>query len=50
VRVDDFQDKRLGKAIPYGVCDILNNQGGGSVGSTTTRPSSPPTASAAGGT
>jgi len=32
VRVHDFQDKRLGKAIPYGVYDILNNQGWVSVG------------------
>lgn len=32
VRVHDFQDKILGKAIPYGVYDILNNQGWVSVG------------------
>jgi hypothetical protein len=32
VRVHDFLDKKLGKAIPYGVCDMLNNQGWGSVG------------------
>ncbi|MCE9556990.1 MAG: ISAzo13 family transposase [Planctomycetes bacterium] len=32
VRVHDFQDKSLGKAIPYGVYDILNNQGWVSVG------------------
>ena len=32
VRVHDFQDKLLGKAIPYGVYDILNNQGWVSVG------------------
>lgn len=32
VRVHDFQDKTLGKAIPYGVYDILNNQGWVSVG------------------
>lgn len=32
VRVHDFQDKKLGKAIPYGVYDILNNQGWVSVG------------------
>jgi hypothetical protein len=31
-RVHDFQDKTLGKAIPYGVYDILNNQGWVSVG------------------
>jgi len=32
VRVHDFVDKSLGKAIPYGVYDILNNQGWVSVG------------------
>jgi hypothetical protein len=32
VRVHDFLDKELGKAIPYGVYDILNNQGWVSVG------------------
>jgi hypothetical protein len=32
VRVHDFQDKQLGKAIPYGVYDITNNQGWVSVG------------------
>ena len=32
VRVHDFRDKTLGKAIPYGVYDILNNQGWVSVG------------------
>jgi len=32
VRVHDFQDKALGKVIPYGVYDILNNQGWVSVG------------------
>ena len=32
VRVHDFQDKRLGKAIPYGVYDLTNNQGWVSVG------------------
>jgi hypothetical protein len=32
VRVHDFQDKDLGKAIPYGVYDIANNQGWVSVG------------------
>ncbi len=32
VRVHDFIDKQLGKAIPYGVYDILNNQGWVSVG------------------
>ena len=32
VRVHDFLDKNLGKAIPYGVYDITNNQGWVSVG------------------
>jgi len=32
VRVHDFQDKVLGKAIPYGVYDLANNQGWVSVG------------------
>ncbi len=32
VRVHDFQDKTLGKVVPYGVYDILNNQGWVSVG------------------
>jgi hypothetical protein len=32
VRVHDFKDKKLGKAIPYGVYDVANNQGWVSVG------------------
>ena len=32
VRIHDFQDRRLGKAIPYGVYDLANNQGWVSVG------------------
>jgi len=32
VQVHDFLDKKLGKAIPYGVYDITNNQGWVSVG------------------
>ena len=32
VRVHDFQDKELGKASPYGVYDVTNNQGWVSVG------------------
>jgi hypothetical protein len=32
VRVHDFLDKTLGKAIPYGVYDIVHNQGWVSVG------------------
>jgi hypothetical protein len=32
VRVHDFQDKKLGKAIPYGVYDLFRNEGWVSVG------------------
>ena len=32
VRVHDFMDKQLGKAIPYGVYDVTENQGWVSVG------------------
>jgi Rhodopirellula transposase DDE domain len=32
VRVHDFPDEELGKAIPYGVYDVTNNQGWVSVG------------------
>jgi transposase len=32
VRVHDFMDKELGKAIPYGVYDVTNNQGWVNVG------------------
>lgn len=32
VNVHDFPDKKLGKAIPYGVYDIVNNEGWVSVG------------------
>jgi hypothetical protein len=32
VRVHDFQDKELGKAIPYGVYDIASNEGWVTVG------------------
>jgi hypothetical protein len=32
VRVHDFKDKQLGKAIPYGVYDIASNQGWVNVG------------------
>jgi hypothetical protein len=32
VRVHDFMDKKLGKAIPYGVYDVTGNQGWVSVG------------------
>jgi Rhodopirellula transposase DDE domain len=34
VRVHDFADKELGKAIPYGVYDLVNNEGWVSVGIT----------------
>ena len=34
VRVHDFPDKQLGKAIPYGVYDLANNEGWVSVGIT----------------
>jgi hypothetical protein len=34
VRVHDFADKQLGKAIPYGVYDLANNEGWVSVGVT----------------
>jgi len=32
VKVHDFPDKKLGKAIPYGVYDLAGNEGWGSVG------------------
>lgn len=32
VRVHDFEDKELGKAIPYGIYDVTTNQGWVSVG------------------
>ena len=32
VRVHDFLDPELGKAIPYGVYDLANNEGWVSVG------------------
>ena len=32
VRVHDFKDKQLGKAIPYGVYDIATDQGWVNVG------------------
>jgi hypothetical protein len=32
VRVHDFQDKQLGKAIPYGIYDIASNEGWVNVG------------------
>ena len=34
VRVHDFQDKELGKAIPYGIYDLASNEGWVSVGIT----------------
>src|SRR5207253_726530 len=33
VKVHDFVDKHLGRAIPYGVYDLLHNEGWVSVGS-----------------
>ena len=32
VKTHDFPDKKLGKAVPYGVYDIVNNEAGVSVG------------------
>jgi len=32
VKTHDFPDKDLGKAVPYGVCDLINNEAGVSVG------------------
>jgi hypothetical protein len=32
VKVHDFEDKKLGKAIPYGVYDVTANRGWVSVG------------------
>ena len=32
VKVHDFPDKKLGKAIPYGVYDLAHNEGWVSVG------------------
>jgi hypothetical protein len=32
VRTHDFKDKQLGKAIPYGIYDVANNEGWVSVG------------------
>ena len=52
VRVHDFQDPELGKAIPYGVYDLVNNQGWVSVlawGFIATRPSLPLERFSAGG-
>ena len=49
VRVHDFKDKDLGKAIPHGVYDLTHNQGWVSVASIMTLPNSLPTASGNGG-
>ena len=48
VNVHDFEDKKLGKVVPYGVYDVTANAAGVSVGITGTRPSSPCRRSAAG--
>ena len=37
VKVHDFEDKELGKVVPYGVYDVGANAGWVSVGITTTR-------------
>lgn len=42
VKVHDFPDPDLGKAIPYGVYDLSENQGWVSVGIVTTLRASPP--------
>ena len=49
VKVHDFPDKDLGKAIPYGVYDLAANTAGSVSGSITTLPSSPWRRSADGG-
>lgn len=49
VRVHDFKDNELGKAIPYGVYDLASNEGWVSVGSPTTRRGSPWPVSGVGG-
>src|SRR3974390_999438 len=48
VNVHDFEDKKLGKVVPYGVYDVTANAGFVSVGITSERPSSPYSRSAAG--
>ncbi len=50
VKVHDFEDKQLGKVVPYGVYDVGANAGWVSVGSQATRVSSPSLPSAAGST
>ena len=50
VRTHDFKDKQLGKAIPYGIYDLANDEGWVKPSaSTTTPPRSRPPRSAAGG-
>ena len=41
VNVHDFENKKLGKVVPYGVYDVTANTGFVSVGSRATRPSLP---------
>jgi hypothetical protein len=48
VKVHDFIDKELGKAVPYGVYDVTANAGFVSLGSPVTPPSSPSTPSGSG--
>ena len=49
VNTHDFPDKKLGKAIPYGVYDLASNEGWVSVGITTRRSSRRPASCAGGG-
>jgi transposase len=49
-KTHDFVDKELGRAVPYGVYDLANDEGWVSVGDTATPPASPSKPSDAGGT
>ena len=48
VNVHDFEDKTLGKVVPYGVYDLSTNAAGSASASTRTRPSSRSTPSGPG--
>ena len=48
VKVHDFEDKKLGKVVPYGVYDVTANAGFVSVGITSDTLSSPCSRSVAG--
>jgi hypothetical protein len=48
VNVHDFEDKKLGKVVPYGVYDVTANAGFVASGSRAIRPSSPCNRSGAG--